>query len=1077
MPTAPPAAARPRRCDSAFPRGSRRFDRSAARPCAVPAGAVSFDPAQRARHPHARRAWRAGQRALAALDRRARGHRPARCARGPAALLVSAGVTVAVAFLVGVAAAAPSRRISRCATRSQALPPAERVAARRLVGAGRRRRATPRSTGRRAGAPPARSPGEPSTRSLELDDVRLRHAASSSSAPPTRSAASSHLRRAGCPARARRAAARSSRSAGRRCGRIDDVRRPPRRRRPRHARLARPVRRGRARDRSRPPAERGPSPCCSRRASRGLAALRPAARSSRATTAGARRSTPSAAHVWDVDRLLAAEGRAQSRLTAANGQFGLTRPRRRARRERARAGARPPRGASCSSAAPPRVLLLAFAGHHRRRAPPRRAGRAAPARPARGDALAAVRRSCSPRRSRPCCPARRRPALGVGRGRADRPPRGTCRRRRALRTASLTPTSVALVAAGALGALAAVVVSRCAQPTAGRPRASARSTWRRVGAVVALGLLLARGAGRRRRARRRPGASRWPRRRCSRASPSPSCSAACSSRRSAPACAPRATAPSTLLLALLTLHRSPGRTAGVVGFLAVSAGLADVRALLPRDARHLERRARRLRGAARLHARRRRRRSSRRATSPSPAGYRALAPGVGAWPILRQVGRGRRRRAATPAHADRARRARRRVRRCCTAGAATSPSRLAARARPAARSRAGPVALAGAAIPRTATRLELPVRARRARPCSRCSSSRRATGDADQLLAAGARSGRRRARRGRAAGRPRRPDRRAPLELPVGGAAVGRPPGGRGAQRRERLRAARSRSAPSRALTPGGRVRLPSFAGWAGHGGLDRARQRRRAARLRYSIDTAEQALLRPRQPFDGRRLPVVASPDVAAGAGPAARSSSTSAARSSTRALVAGRARFPTTQDAARELRRRRRGLAGLGDRRRRPADLDPGRALAVGAAGGAGARRRRARAAAVRLARDQLAVGDPRPACATIRSRAASSSRSLAAAIAAVALALVGLALVTRRLPPRRRRHALRPRVAGRRARARCAPACAGARSGSPLLGLAAGVVLGIGLMVALTGRLLALDATLARSRPAAAARDPPG
>jgi hypothetical protein len=41
-------------------------------------------------------------------------------------------------------------------------------------------------------------------------------------------------------------------------------------------------------------------------------------------------------------------------------------------------------------------------------------------------------------------------------------------------------------------------------------------------------------------------------------------------------------------------------------------------------------------------------------------------------------------------------------------------------------------------------------------------------------------------------------------------------------------------------------------------------RNERHALRLRYLIDTSQQAELRPRQPFDGRRLPGVASPDVA---------------------------------------------------------------------------------------------------------------------------------------------------------------------------------------------------------------------
>ena len=54
----------------------------------------------------------------------------------------------------------------------------------------------------------------------------------------------------------------------------------------------------------------------------------------------------------------------------------------------------------------------------------------------------------------------------------------------------------------------------------------------------------------------------------------------------------------------------------------------------------------------------------------------------------------------------------------------------------------------------------------------------------------------------------------------------------------------------------------------AGHGGLT-VRAGGDSLGVRYVIDTSEQAAIRPQQPFDNRRLPVVASPDVAASAGP----------------------------------------------------------------------------------------------------------------------------------------------------------------------------------------------------------------
>jgi isoleucyl-tRNA synthetase len=64
-------------------------------------------------------------------------------------------------------------------------------------------------------------------------------------------------------------------------------------------------------------------------------------------------------------------------------------------------------------------------------------------------------------------------------------------------------------------------------------------------------------------------------------------------------------------------------------------------------------------------------------------------------------------------------------------------------------------------------------------------------------------------------------------------------------------------------------------------------------------IDTSQQAELRPRQPFDGRRLPVVASPDVAASAGASGKLELSFGGQIVHARLVAVTSHFPTTQDS----------------------------------------------------------------------------------------------------------------------------------------------------------------------------------
>ncbi len=103
---------------------------------------------------------------------------------------------------------------------------------------------------------------------------------------------------------------------------------------------------------------------------------------------------------------------------------------------------------------------------------------------------------------------------------------------------------------------------------------------------------------------------------------------------------------------------------------------------------------------------------------------------------------------------------------------------------------------------------------------------------------------------------------------------------------------------PLAATTPAGSVKISDLAGWGGHGGVS-ARAGAGSVALRYVIDTSQQAALRPAQPFDSRRLPVVASPDVAASAGPGKALELSFGGQVVHARLVGVAQRFPTTQDA----------------------------------------------------------------------------------------------------------------------------------------------------------------------------------
>ncbi len=72
-----------------------------------------------------------------------------------------------------------------------------------------------------------------------------------------------------------------------------------------------------------------------------------------------------------------------------------------------------------------------------------------------------------------------------------------------------------------------------------------------------------------------------------------------------------------------------------------------------------------------------------------------------------------------------------------------------------------------------------------------------------------------------------------------------------------------------RVLGPSGISRLESYAGWIGDGGLRPNRLAAPRVRLRYVVGPNLEAHFRPRQPTDGRPVPVIASPDIAQAAGP----------------------------------------------------------------------------------------------------------------------------------------------------------------------------------------------------------------
>jgi hypothetical protein len=763
--------------------------------------------------------------------------------------------------------------------------------------------------------------------------------------------------------------------------------------------------------------------------------------------------SPGTVHVWDIDSFFAAEGRALAGLTAASDQFALTAP------DDALSAAR-----SQSEAASRRVLLvggsaalllLAFAG----------VTAGALRRDARAELRRLVTRGASRAQQWAFVLAEATAAVlpgalaGLALGAAAD---ALIARHLALAPSApidhglATPDGLALVVAGVAGAVAAVIFALRAQED--RVRRGVRPIdMAALGAAVALALLLVRGQDGTGALGNGPAIDLA-------ATPLLASFAfsvllgrllepalRLSLRRSRGG-------PTSLLIALLTLQRSRGRTVGVVGLLAVAAGLAvfalSYRATL--DASNSDRAAYAVPLDYSLSV-------GPALVTPREVGslqrYRSLAPGVGAWPVLRQVagvaGSG-----ATPAtptvlgvpaaalpllHGWR------------SDFSADSPATLGRLLRP-----QRPVGLAGATIPRAARRLELP---------ARVSGSAvqlvlvvlTASGGADELRPPFATAGSRVL--GVAVPAADRGGRVVALKLEL-------PPA---VQRSAAHQEAEGRAAsggfagtlqlgPLVAVTSRGRVRVSSFAGWIGRGGV-RPDHSWGGLRVTYQITTSEQALLRPRQPFDTRLLPVVASPDVASAAGPGGvieLDFGTGVVRAR---LVAEAHRFPTTQDSGESfVVADEASLASAIGADDLPSSIPDELWLSTPPAAVA-----RVAARLDAPPYSSLAVSSREVIAAGLRDEPLARGivdLLLVAAVAALVLALAGLALVTagflrdegdllfdlesQGIGPRALRACLRWRAAALAA-----------------AGLTGGAVLGV-VMVLATERLLALDATLTLPDP---------
>ena len=804
-------------------------------------------------------------------------------ARPGRALLVSAGVTVAVAFLTGVAGGSAVSEDLALRHALASLPPAERSL--RIAWSGQVATGGYRALDRSATSAAGSLSGQPLTRSVELNDVRfggglVKLAAVGGIGRYV------HLRSGRLPRGCAPALCEVVQVGGTPLRRVDEY--------GIHLAVV-----GRASLASLVPFGAGglstqrtdtglrAEPVLLAGSVRGLASLPPLRLFSRSYGWTAALD-PAGVHVWGVDRLLAREGRALGRLTAANGQFGLTAPDDALAEARSAGGTASRRVLLVGGAAA--VLLLAFAGltagalRRDVRAELRRLGQRGATLTQQAtfvlaEALAAVL---------PGVVAGL--ALGVA-AVAVIAHRSTVPVRPALSHGLATPASTVLVAAGAIGALAVVALA-LRRPAATRPKGIRPVDMTAAGAVVALALLLVGGA-----------------RDAGTLSAGPAVTLAATpllasfafavllGRLLEPAIRTglrvSRKAPVTLRLALLALHRSPSRAAGVAGFLAVSVGLAtfalSYRATL--DSSSAERAAYAvpldfsLNEGASLVAPR---------DAATLAGYRALAPGVTAWPILRQVAdaAGAGGTPLTPTVLGVPAAALPRLHGWRGDFSSQSPAQLAGLLRP-----RRPVALAGTPIPLTATRITLPARM---------------TGSAAQLVLV-VRT------RGGDAAQMRLPipakNAERVLVSPVpprlrGGTIVAiqlQLPSGdqrsaaHGAPRAATARTA-SPAASSSAYRPRRRRRadvpLRALAAWRGHGGTT-VRAAGGGLDVRYVLDTSEQAAIRPLQPFDTRRLAVVASPDVAASAGPSRALELSFGGQVVHARLVAVAQRFPTMQDS----------------------------------------------------------------------------------------------------------------------------------------------------------------------------------
>ena len=417
-------------------------------------------------------------------------------ARPGRTLLVSVGVAVAVGFLIGAAGGSTVSEELALRHALAALPPAERVAARHLVGPGGDRRLRGPRPHRPAPARPLT--GEPVDAAVELADVRLGHGLVKLGAADSL-AGVVHVTSGRLPTGCTPARCEVVELAGAPAPADRRRRRPPRRRRPGDAQLARPVRRGRAPDaaRRRRPAARGGAADEGRarpRRPRAARALQPQLLLERARS----RRPPSTAGA--STRCCATEGRVQQRLTVASPLYSLTTPDDALTAAKSQSETASRRVLLVGSSAA--LLLLAFAGitagalrrdaqAELRRLTMRGATRRQQASFVLGEAVAAVIPGALA-------------GLAVGAvavaliaHRAGVPVGA------ALGHGLLTPTAVALAAGGTLGAIVAVVFALRAVDGR-RPRGVRPVDMAAVGAVVALALLLIRGAGLGRLARQRP---------------------------------------------------------------------------------------------------------------------------------------------------------------------------------------------------------------------------------------------------------------------------------------------------------------------------------------------------------------------------------------------------------------------------------------------------------------------------------------------------------------------------------------------------------------------------------------------